>query len=143
MSTDKILTKTISINATTSKVWDALTNPDIIKLWLFGTNVISDWKVGSPVLFTGNWQGTGYADKGTILKFDIGKVFQYNYWSGFSGLTDSPENYSVIRFELTPKDNGTMLTLTQSNFPTEAMYEHTDKNWDATLELMKKIIECK
>ncbi len=143
MSTDKVLAKTISINATTSKVWEALTNSDIIKLWLFGTNVISDWKVGSQLLFTGNWQGTDYADKGTILKFDIEKVFQYNYWSGFSGLADSPENYSVITFELTSDGNATMLTLTQSNFPTEAMYEHTAKNWDATLELMKKIIENK
>ncbi len=141
MATDKILNKTISINAPTSKVWNTLTNPDLIKEWLFGTKVISEWKVGTSILFTGNWQGTDYADKGKILKFDIEKVFQYNYWSGFSGLPDSPENYSVITFELTPKDNATFLTLTQSNFATETAYEHSDKNWEATLELMKKIIE--
>ncbi len=141
MATDKILEKTISINAPTSKVWNVLTNPDLIKEWLFGTNVISDWKVGASILFTGNWQGTDYADKGTILKFDIDKVFQYNYWSGFSGLPDSPENYSVITFELTAKDNTTTLTLTQSNFATETAYNHSDKNWEVTLQLMKKIIE--
>lgn len=141
MATDKILKKTIGINAPISKVWNTLTNPDLIKEWLFGTNVISDWKVGTSILFTGNWQGTDYADKGTILKFDIDKVFQYNYWSGFSGLPDSPENYSVITFELTAKDNTTTLTLTQSNFATETAYNHSDKNWEATLQLMKKIIE--
>ena len=141
MATDKILNKTISINAPTSKVWDTLTNPDLIKEWLFGTKVISDWKIGTSILFTGNWQGTAYEDKGTILNFDTEKVFQYNYWSGFSGLSDSPENYSVITFELTQKGNPTMLTLTQSNFATETAYEHSDKNWEATLELMKKIIE--
>jgi uncharacterized protein YndB with AHSA1/START domain len=141
MATDKILKKTISINAPTSKVWNALTNPELIKEWLFGTKVISDWRVGTPILFTGNWQGTDYSDKGTILKFDVEKVFQYSYWSGFSGLPDSPENYSVITFELTPGGKATILKLTQSNFLTEASYEHTDKNWDAPLELMKKIIE--
>ncbi|MBK9985316.1 MAG: SRPBCC domain-containing protein [Saprospiraceae bacterium] len=141
MATDKILNKTISINALTSEVWNALTNPDLIKEWLFGTKVISDWKVGTSILFTGNWQGTDYADKGTILKFDIEKVFQYNYWSGFSGLPDTPENYSVITFALTPNDTATMLTLTQGNFATETAYEHSDKNWDATLASMKKIIE--
>lgn len=141
MATDKILNKTISINASTSKVWNTLTNPDLIKEWLFGTKVISDWKVGTSILFTGNWQGTDYADKGTILKFDIEKVFQYNYWSGFSGLPDSPENYSMITFELTSKDNGTMLTLTQSNFATETMYEHSDKNWDAALDIVKNLTE--
>jgi uncharacterized protein YndB with AHSA1/START domain len=141
MTQELTLNKSITINAPVSKVWNTLTNPDLIKEWLFGTKVISDWKVGTSILFTGNWQGTDYADKGTILKFDIEKVFKYNYWSGFSGLPDSPENYSVITFELTPKDNATMLTLTQSNFATETAYEHSDKNWEATLELMKKIIE--
>ena len=141
MASDKILIKTISIKASTSKVWNTLTNPDLIKEWLFGTKVISDWKVGSQILFTGNWQGTDYLDKGTILKFNIEKNFQYNYWSSFSGLPDSPENYSVITFELTPENQDTMLTLTQSNFATETMYEHSNKNWDATLNFMKNLIE--
>lgn len=141
MASNQILNKTISIKATPSKVWNALTNPDLIKEWLFGTKVISDWKVGTSILFTGNWQGTDYADKGTILTFDIEKKFQYNYWSSFSGLADSPENYSIITFELTPKDNKTLLTLTQSNFVTDIMYEHSNKNWDVTLDVMKKLIE--
>ena len=141
MATDKILNKTIRINAPTEEVWKTLTTPGLIKEWLFGTNVTSDWKVGSSLLFTGNWQGTDYADKGTILKFDIEKVFQYNYWSGFSGLPDSPENYSVITFELKPIDNATMLTLTHTNLPNEAAYEHADKNWDITLGLLKKTAE--
>jgi uncharacterized protein YndB with AHSA1/START domain len=141
MATDKILNKTISINATTSEVWKALTNPELIKQWLFGTKVISDWKVGKSILFTGNWQGTDYEDKGTILKFDPEKVFQYNYWSGFSGTQDVPENYSVITFELKTNAAVTILTLTQSNFASETAYEHSDKNWDAILALMKKIIE--
>jgi uncharacterized protein YndB with AHSA1/START domain len=141
MGIEKILIKKININASTSRVWDALTNPGIIKQWLFGTNVITDWKVGSPILFTGNWQGTEYKDKGTILQIEKEKIFQYNYWSGFSGLTDSIENYSVIGFELTPLASGTQLILTQSNFPSEAAYEHTEKNWEATLQSMKNIIE--
>src|SRR5688572_15926571 len=140
MARNKI-TKTISINAPPAEVWKTLTTPSLIKEWLFDTNVISDWKVGSSLLFTGNYQGTDYADKGTILKFDTEKVFQYNYWSGFSGLPDSPENYSVITFELKPIDNATMLTLTHTHLPNEAAFEHTDKNWDMTLELLKKIAE--
>jgi uncharacterized protein YndB with AHSA1/START domain len=141
MPIDKTLTKKITINAPTSKVWEALTNPEVIKEWLFGTNVISDWKVGSPIFFTGVWQGTEYRDKGTVLQFEKEKVFQYNYWSGFSGLEDIPENYSIITFKLTPAADGAELTLTHSHFPTETGYEHSDKNWDATLDLMKKIIE--
>jgi uncharacterized protein YndB with AHSA1/START domain len=141
MKQELILKKSIAINATTSSVWETLTNPELIKRWLFGTNVISEWKVGSPILFTGNWQGTEYKDKGTILKFGVEAVFQYNYWSSFSGLADSIENYSIITFELEFKDKHTLLTLTQSKFATETMYEHSEKNWDSTLALMKEQIE--
>lgn len=141
MAFDKILSMTINIKATPSKVWDALTNPAIIKKWLFGTDVISDWKIGSEILFTGNYQGTDYRDKGTILQFEKEKTFKYNYWSGFSGLPDNPENYSVIAFMLSPADSGTELTLTQNNFPTGTAYEHTAQNWTATLALMKNITE--
>jgi len=141
MAIDKILSKSIHINASPAKVWDALTNPDIIKQWLFGTTVISDWNVGSELLFTGTWQGTEYKDKGTILQFEKEKVFQYNYWSGFSGLPDSIEYYSIITFTLSPVSDGTELHLKQNNFPTETGYEHSDKNWDTVLDLMKKIVE--
>jgi uncharacterized protein YndB with AHSA1/START domain len=118
-----------------------LTDPAIIKQWLFGTNAISDWKVGSPILFTGIWQGTEYKDKGTILQLEVEKILQYSYWSGFSGLPDIIDNYSIVTFELEPRFNSTKLILTQSNFPTEIGYEHSDKNWNATLALMKSIIE--
>lgn len=141
MEEEKILLKTLDINAIPRTVWNALTNPEIIKEWLFGTNVISEWKAGSPILFTGIWQGTEYKDKGNIIRFETEKVFQYNYWSHFSGLADSPENYTVITFELLPISTGTRLTLRQTNFPTKEGYEHSDKNWDATLQLMKSIIE--
>ena len=141
MTKNLVLTKTITINATTAAVWNALVNPELIKEWLFGTTVISDWKVGSLILFTGTWNGTAYADKGTILKFEIEKIFKYSYWSGFSGLADIPENYSNITFELKANGNETLLTLTQSNFATETMYQHSDTNWAATLELMKGLIE--
>lgn len=141
MATDKILNKTININAPVSKVWNTLTNPDFMKEWLYGTKVIYNPKAGVPILFTGNWQGTEYKDKGTILKFETEKIFQYNYWSSFSGLPDSTENYSIITFELTENDNITELSLTQSNFATQTSYEHSDKNWDPALELIKKISE--
>lgn len=50
MSFDKTIHKTIEINASVSKVWDALINPEVIKLWMWeGVNVTSDWKVGSPI----------------------------------------------------------------------------------------------
>jgi uncharacterized protein YndB with AHSA1/START domain len=136
-----VLKKTVIINAPTSKVWEALVTPEWIKQYLFGTNTISDWKVGRPIVFTGTWEGKEYKDKGTILKFEKEKVFQYSYWSGFSGLPDVPENYSIITFELSSHAGQTTLSLTQNNFVDEKSLEHSGKNWEGVLQTMKGLLE--
>ena len=141
MGKQLILRKTLHIDAPVSKVWEALTSPALIKQYFFGTTVISDWKVGRPIRFTGMWEGKSYEDKGTILKFEKGKVFEYNYWSSFSSLPDVPENYAVVTFELSSRGGATELSLTQDNIPSEAALEHTGKNWDGVLGAMKKLIE--
>ena len=69
MLNDLTLKKQFTFNAPVEAVWDALTNPEKIKRYLFGTQTITDWKEGSPIIFTGTWEGTQYKDKGTILKF--------------------------------------------------------------------------
>lgn len=141
MAIDLKLNKQITINATTAEVWDTLVNPDMIKEYLYGTKVISDWKLGSEILFTGSWEGKDYMDKGKIMKLLPEKCFQYSYWSGFSGLPDKPENYMIITFELENVGDHTILKLTQSNFNNKTQYEHSDKGWDASLDIIKKLLE--
>ncbi len=46
----------ISINAPVSKVWDALTNPEVIKQYMFGINVVSYRKERSPIVWKGEWE---------------------------------------------------------------------------------------
>ena len=70
MSKGLVAKASISVNAPISKVWDSLVNPALIKQYMFGTNVVSDWKEGSPIVWKGEWQGNTYEDKGVILKLD-------------------------------------------------------------------------
>lgn len=135
------LKKEFTFNAPVDAVWDALTNPDKIKVYFFGTNAVSDWKEGSPLLFTGEWEGKQYTDKGTILKFEKNKVFQYNYWSSFSPLPDLPENYSILTFTLLPKGPTTVLSVEQKGFADETAFNHSDANWDSVMKGMKEIVE--
>ena len=37
------------IEARPAQVWDALTDPDLIQKYMFGSRVETDWKVGSPI----------------------------------------------------------------------------------------------
>ena len=133
--------KTIEINADTSQVWDALTNPEKIKQYLFGTETISDWKVGSPIIFQGEYQGQKYKDKENILDIKEGQLLQYAYWSGFSGLEDKEENYSKVTYKLNRKEPHTILTLTQEGFVSEQAREHSENNWRMVLDKIKEIIE--
>src|SRR3954462_15499698 len=87
------------INAPAQNVWDALTKPELIQKYFFGTYASSSWKKGGPITFKGEWEGKQYEDKGSILDVKPGKLLRYNFWSSMSGMRDVPENYVIITYE--------------------------------------------
>jgi uncharacterized protein YndB with AHSA1/START domain len=129
------------IQAPVSSVWDALTNPAVVKAYFFGTNLITDWKTGGPIRFTGVWDGVPYEDKGTVLAFEPERYLSYNYWSSFSGTDDVPENYATIEYLTEAVEGGTRLTITQDNLKDEAALSHSENNWQLLLEEMRKLLE--
>ena len=132
---------TIRINAPTSKVWEALTKPELIKQYLFDTDVITDWRVGSPIRYKGIWQGKPYEDKGKVLQMEPGKIIVSTFWSSLAGLPDNPENYKTVRYELSSEDGGTGLTITQDNNSSEEEARHSEQNWNMVLAGIKKLLE--
>ena len=132
---------TITIHAPTSKVWEALTKPEIIKQYLFGTTVTTDWRVGSPITYEGVWEGKAYKDKGEILQVEPGKLLVSTFWSALSGLPDAPENYQTVRYELAPEGSSTRLSITQDNNATQQDADHSAQNWQVVLEGSKKLLE--
>jgi uncharacterized protein YndB with AHSA1/START domain len=131
----------LSINAAPSKVWKAITTPASIKKYLFGTDVSTDWKEGSPINYTGEYNGKKYHDKGVIKKIEPEKIFQSTYWSSMGGKEDKPENYNLVTYKLSEKDGKTLLTLTQDNVGSEKEKEHVTGNWKAVLKILKEIVE--
>ncbi len=129
------------IDAPASKVWKALTDPALIKEYFFGTDAKSDWRPGSPVTFSGEWQGKKYQDKGTILRSEPYSVLSYSYWSSMSGIEDKPENYVIVTFRLEEENDTTNLTVTQENIPDEKMKAHSEENWKKVLEGLKRVVE--
>ena len=132
---------TTTINTPASKVWEALTKPDLIKQYLFGTQVTTDWKVGSPITYKGEWEGKPYEDKGKILQFDPEKTLVSTHWSPLSGVSDTPENYHTVTYQLSEKDGKTEVTIMQDNNSTEDEKAHSEQNWRTVLDGMKKLLE--
>ncbi len=141
MSKGFVAQATVIIDAPPSRVWDALTQPELIKQYLFGTQVTTDWKVNSPITYEGIWQGEVYKDKGKVLQVEPGKLLVSTFWSALSGEPDVPENYKTVRYELSPAGGGTKLTLIQDNNATQEEADHSAGNWKMVLDGMKKLLE--
>ena len=134
-------TATTTIDAPVSKVWQALVNPEIIKQYLFNTDVISDWNVGSPIIYRGEWEGKPFEDKGKILEIEPEKTLKSTHWSPLSGVPDTPENYHTVTYTLTGQGESTEVTITQDNNASEEEKAHSEKNWQTVLDGMKKLLE--
>lgn len=140
MNDDLTINKRLRVTSDASTVWSVLTSPEHIVNWL-GTDVTTDWEEGAPIVFSFTWEGTAYEDKGEILRFEPERTFSYSYWSVFSGLPDAPENYSTIEFQIVPDGESVVLELRHSGFANRTMFEHSDANWDESLQSIKSLSE--
>lgn len=129
-----------TINAPVEKVWDALTNPEIVKQYFFGTELITSWKVGEEIAFQGEWERQKYKDVGKVLNYEHNKKLEYSYFSNWSNKENKPENYLWICYEVNPTDNGTEVIISQTNYDEERA-QHSEGNWAALMDAMRKIIE--
>jgi uncharacterized protein YndB with AHSA1/START domain len=140
METKYVASAAVAINAPPSMVWEALTRPDLIQQYLFGTQVTTDWRVGSPITYRGTWQGKDYEDKGVVLQNEPGRLLISTYWSSLSGVPDVPENYKTVRYELAADGAGTRLTITQDNNESQEEADHSEQNWNMVLDGIKKLL---
>jgi uncharacterized protein YndB with AHSA1/START domain len=139
---DKRLTAsaTITIQVPAARVWEALTKPQIIKQYFFGVDVITDWKVGSPIVYRGEWEGKPFEDRGKIVRFEQEKFLVSTHWSPLSGMPDTPENYHTVSYKLEAGNSGTKVTITQDNNASEDEVEHSEQNWKMVLEGLKSLL---
>ena len=137
-----IAEKRITIDASVDAVWQALTDPELVKQYMHGTNMETDWKVGSPITWKGEWKGKAYEDKGEVLEVEPKNLLKHTHWSPMGGSEDKRENYHTVTYELAEQDGKTILVLKQDN---NASQEEADKmaesNWGLVLEGLKVVVE--
>lgn len=139
---DHLAKASTTIDAPAARVWEALVTPSIIRQYMFGTNVTSDFKEDSPITWKGEWEGKAYEDKGVIKKLQPGRLIQYTHFSPLAGLPDKPENYHTVTIELAEDGSErTRVTLSQDNNPTDEERQHSEKNWGMMLDGLKKLLE--
>jgi uncharacterized protein YndB with AHSA1/START domain len=136
-----VATAQCEIAAPPEQVWRALTDPELIKKYMFGSEVRTDWKPGSPITWQGEFEGRKYMDKGEIIAVEPGRRLEITHFSPLTGQEDRPENYHRVSYELQQTDGGTSLRLTQDNSSSAEEAEHSAATWQMMLDGLKKVAE--
>ncbi len=148
---DKLVVKNnITINAPAAKVWDALVNPEQTKKYMFGCETISDWKLGSSLLWRGNYEGKEMDFvTGKIIDIKPNTFLKYTVIDPNASYDDIPENHLNVSYELSEQDGKTTLTVTQDGFENAAEGEKRYKDvynngdgWNPILTEIKKLVEA-
>lgn len=138
MVNDLIVTRSILLNATPQRVWEALTHPGMTRQYLYNCEVKSDWKTGSPLQWTGNYKGRPVRAEGKIIDIIPGRMIKY---SGFDRLTEgdiSRQGDVYITHEIVPHGSQTKLLTTLEHFEgDETRAEMAADQWD--FEIMPRL----
>lgn len=141
---NKKVERSVLINASASKVWACLTDPNLMKEWMgepgMHLEISTNWIVGTPISIKG-FHHAYFENKGTIMQFDPQKIIQYSHWSSLSHLPDTKENYTNITFLLSPDEEKILLKVRIENFPTASIYQHLNFYWRGTMKVLKDIAE--
>jgi uncharacterized protein YndB with AHSA1/START domain len=143
-----VIENSATINAPPAEVWRALTDPDLMKQWIaeqeMRVQIVTDWKVGSPIIVKGHHNNVDFENKGTVLHFKPNSLLRYSHFSSLSRLPDKAENYTIIEFRLArTEENSTSLNVTIFNFPSEPIFKHFEYYWRITIEVIKRFIESR
>ena len=142
MTGNFVAASTITIDAAPDRVWDVITDPAAVKEFMFGADLETEWTVGGPIAWRGEWEGKPYEDKGKILEVEPGRKLVHTHFSPLGGEEDQPENYHTLTWTLEDQEGGaTKLTLSQDNNASEEAAEHSQGMWDMLVADVKKIAE--
>ena len=139
--TDHVAHAETRVSASPQQVWDALTDPDAIATYMMGAKVETDWEEGSPITWSGEYDGRSYQDKGEILDVVENRRLRVTHYSPLSGEDDVPENYHTLDYRLDDQGDATVLTLDQDGNDSAEQAEQFSQNWQQMLDGLKEYVE--
>ena len=131
----------LKINASLDKVWGHLTKPEKIKLWQFGSDVITTWEIGSSIEFITEWEGQIFKQWGKVLEIKHHELIKYNLFAPRPDLEDMQENYFVMSYILTADNGYTNLEIRQEDNRPNAIQEDPQGEENRILQSLKNLIE--
>jgi uncharacterized protein YndB with AHSA1/START domain len=131
------------VDANAAAVWDALTARK--SAMFMGADVETDWGPGSPIAFTGEFEGKAFKDHGEVREVDEQRRLAFTHFSPSSGKPDVPDNYNLVDVRLEPLGERTRVRLSQTPLGDERPDDQTvaafRRNWRVMLEGLKTAAE--
>jgi uncharacterized protein YndB with AHSA1/START domain len=137
----KVATARIDITAPAGRVWTALVDPEQIKQYMFGSQVVTDWQVGSPIVWKGEYEGKPYEDKGVVLEYAEPSRLSVSHFSPMSGQHDVPENYHTLLYTLASDGAVTTVSLSQDNNANQEEADRATEIWQQLLTALRQHVE--
>ena len=126
------------IETTPEKVWEALTSSEFSKRYWFGTELKTDWKVGSPFALVMNGTTT---DAGEILEADRPRRLSYSFRHVLDDEMRNERPTKVV-FTIEPHGKFVKLTLTHEGFADGSrLLDGISRGWPAILSSLKSLLE--
>ncbi len=133
---------TILIKANIQKVWDCVTKPELVKRWQYGSDLITNWDVGSDIRFITPFDDKVFEQWGKILEVKPYESLVYSLFSPQSGMEDRPENYFVMHYHLKPIADKTSLEIIQQDNRPNATQEDPQGEENPVLKMLKQLAEA-
>lgn len=133
----------IVINAPATDVWDAITNPEMVKKRQYGSDLTSSWEPGTSIKFSTVWEGNIFEQWGTVLEFEVNRILKYNLFAPRPGLSDLPENYFIMNYILEEEWGQTKLIIEHIDDRPIAKQNAPQGEENPILQNLKFIIENK
>lgn len=129
----------IYIQTTPEKLWDALTNPEFTRQYWFGIDVISDWKVGSPMTYLASGQPHV---EGKVLAAERPKLLSYTFRDASGEASKEPPTKVTLELEPEEGTDTVRLTVTHTDFvPGSKHRPSISQGWPAVLSGLKSLLE--
>ena len=129
----------IYIRATPERIWQALTDSELVKRYYFGSVIESDFQPGSPIIY--KQPDTGRIDiEGEVIEADPPRRLVHTFavrWD--ADVNDAPTR---VVWEITQMGEACRLSVTHDGFTSEnATFESTKGGWPIILSGLKTLLE--
>ena len=129
----------VHIRTTPEKLWEAITSPEFTRQYFHGSDVVTDWKVGSKIeyLVPSKDGAKQTAITGKVLEFTPHRRLAHTF--SFPSNGDDP---TKVTYELEPIGDMVKLTMTHEGFTGETeTYRGISTGWAPVFDGLKSLLE--